>query len=96
MPRFDNVACIFTPYRAGDGMNVLPKHIESGAAKMIAEFAEMGIDIKPMLKTKTFMYNEFGMGGGLSECGDSPGKTWVPILLSQSHSIASAAHGPMV
>lgn len=60
--------------RAGDGNNVTPKHIESGAAKMVAEFEAMGVkNIRDIIKRKVFMYNEFGLGGGLSECGDTPG-----------------------
>eukprot|EP00879_Flechtneria_rotunda_P011154 GHRR01011652.1.p1 GENE.GHRR01011652.1~~GHRR01011652.1.p1 ORF type:complete len:217 (+),score=63.36 GHRR01011652.1:641-1291(+) len=34
----------------------------------------MGIDLKKLIANKYFIYNEFGMGGGLSECGDVPGK----------------------
>lgn len=68
-------ACNHHRHRADNGNTVTPKHIESGPAKMAAEFAAMGIDIKAILKGKVFMYNEFGMGGGLSECGDVPGKT---------------------
>lgn len=60
-------------HSAGDGMNVQAHHIESGAAKMAAELGAMGIDMKKLLENKVFMYNEFGMGGGISECGDTPG-----------------------
>lgn len=65
-----------SPNRAGDGMNVQPHHIESGVAKLHDEFAAMGINLKRIIKdgNKVFMYNEFGMGGGISECGDTPGQ----------------------
>ncbi|KAF6262006.1 hypothetical protein COO60DRAFT_1625174 [Scenedesmus sp. NREL 46B-D3] len=62
--------------RAGDGMNVLPRHIESGVAKVQAEFMAMGINFRDIIikGNKILIYNEFGLGGGVSECGDTPGK----------------------
>lgn len=78
--------------RADDGNSITSKHIESGAAKMIGEFAAMGIDIKALIQTRTFMYNEFGMGGGLSECGNMPGSDakvgyfpWLGVTTTFTH-----------
>lgn len=65
---------VCTYHRTDGGTNVTPQMIETGAAKLVAEFKAMGIDLKGLLKSRVFMYNEFGMGGGLSECGDVPGK----------------------
>jgi hypothetical protein len=57
-------------------MNVQPKHIESGIAKVQAEFMAMGINFRDIIikGNKMLIYNEFGLGGGISECGDTPGK----------------------
>eukprot|EP00882_Tetradesmus_deserticola_P019388 GHRQ01020868.1.p2 GENE.GHRQ01020868.1~~GHRQ01020868.1.p2 ORF type:complete len:180 (+),score=69.27 GHRQ01020868.1:785-1324(+) len=57
-------------------MNVQPKHIESGVAKVQAEFMAMGINFKDIIikGNKMLIYNEFALGGGVSECGDTPGK----------------------
>ena len=67
----------FVCRRADTGNTVTAQQIESGASKLVAEFAAMGIDLVALLKDtkkqRFFMYNEFGMGGGLSECGDVPG-----------------------
>jgi hypothetical protein len=52
---------------------VRPMHIESGVKKVEQELAALGINLKEILRNKTMMYNEFGLGGGLSECGDTPG-----------------------
>lgn len=52
---------------------VRPTDIESSTRKIAEEFGAMGIDLRSALKGKTFMFNEFGLGGGLSECGDTPG-----------------------
>lgn len=62
--------------RAGDGMHVQPKHIESGIAKVQDEFMTMGINFRDIIikGNKMLIYNEFGLGGGISECGDTPGK----------------------
>lgn len=54
---------------------VKPADIEGSTAKLVAEFKAMGIDLGRMLAGgKTFIWNEFGLGGGISSCGDTPGR----------------------
>jgi hypothetical protein len=54
-----------------------PEELESCADKYSAELKAMAFDLatwnaKP---GKRFIFNEFALGGGISECGDTPAKT---------------------
>jgi hypothetical protein len=51
--------------------------LESCAVKYDAELKAMGFDLKAWAAKpgKQFIYNEFALGGGISECGDTPAKT---------------------
>jgi hypothetical protein len=60
-------------YARASNPTVTPSDIESSTQKIADEFTAMGIDLKTALKGKVFMFNEFGLGGGMSECGDTPG-----------------------
>eukprot|EP00879_Flechtneria_rotunda_P009575 GHRR01010021.1.p1 GENE.GHRR01010021.1~~GHRR01010021.1.p1 ORF type:complete len:348 (+),score=101.28 GHRR01010021.1:1467-2510(+) len=54
--------------------DVQSSNIENSTAKLVAEFQAMGIDFQSQLSTgKQFIWNEFGLGGGASACGDVPG-----------------------
>ena len=46
--------------------------LESGTRKQEAEFAAMGIDLAKQIAKpgKFFIWNEFAIGGGISECGN--------------------------
>jgi hypothetical protein len=49
--------------------------MEGSTAKLLAEFAAMGIDTKQLLPSgKQLIWNEFGLGGGVGSCNDVPGK----------------------
>jgi len=54
-----------------------PRELESCAVKYDAELKAMGFDLKAWYAKpgKRFIYNEFALGGGISECGDTPAKT---------------------
>ncbi|KIZ04437.1 hypothetical protein MNEG_3525 [Monoraphidium neglectum] len=54
-----------------------PVELESCAVKYDAELSAMGFDLKAWtnLPGKSFIYNEFALGGGISECGNTPATT---------------------
>ncbi|GBF92700.1 hypothetical protein Rsub_05069 [Raphidocelis subcapitata] len=54
-----------------------PSELESCAVKYDAELKAQGFDLKAWAAKpgKQFIYNEFALGGGISECGDTPAKT---------------------
>lgn len=51
--------------------------LESCAAKYDAELKAMGFDLGKWTDKpgKRFIFNEFALGGGVSECGDTPATT---------------------
>jgi hypothetical protein len=60
-------------YARAPNPTVTPSDIESSTQKIADELAVLDINLQTALKGKVFMFNEFGLGGGLSECGDTPG-----------------------
>eukprot|EP00878_Enallax_costatus_P019655 GHUV01020738.1.p1 GENE.GHUV01020738.1~~GHUV01020738.1.p1 ORF type:complete len:247 (+),score=45.06 GHUV01020738.1:1913-2653(+) len=61
--------------------NPQPSDLEGSTAKLLAEFKAMGINLDPYFLlssgrsgSKAFIWNEYGLGGGISSCGDTPGK----------------------
>ena len=54
-----------------------PVELESCAVKYDAELKAMGFDLHKWAAQpgKRFIYNEFALGGGVSECGDTPATT---------------------
>ncbi|KAI8472826.1 MAG: hypothetical protein J3K34DRAFT_519379 [Monoraphidium minutum] len=54
-----------------------PEELESCAVKYAAELSAMGFDLHKWAAKpgKRFIYNEFALGGGVSECGDTPATT---------------------
>jgi hypothetical protein len=56
---------------------VRPEHLESAIKKLDAELRAIGINIRKWRQRqgKAFIMNEFGMGGGSSECGDTISKS---------------------
>uniref|UniRef100_A0A383VDD3 Glycoside hydrolase family 42 N-terminal domain-containing protein n=1 Tax=Tetradesmus obliquus TaxID=3088 RepID=A0A383VDD3_TETOB len=54
--------------------DVQPSHMEGSTAKLLAEFAAMGVDTQQLLSSgKQLIWNEFGLGGGIGSCNDVPG-----------------------
>ena len=51
---------------------ISPVDLESGTRKYEAELAEMGINLKAQISKpgKFWIWNEFAIGGGISECGN--------------------------
>lgn len=54
-----------------------PVELESCAVKYDAELTAMGFDLKAWSQrpNKRFIFNEFALGGGVSECGNTPATT---------------------
>jgi len=54
-----------------------PEELESCAVKYDAELTEMGFNLKKWTNQegKRFIFNEFALGGGISECGNTPATT---------------------
>jgi hypothetical protein len=59
-------------YAVAPATNVQPVHLESAIKKLDAELQVLGIKLKSWRSRpgKLFIMNEFGLGGGSSECGD--------------------------
>ena len=59
------------------GSDPKPEELESCAVKADAELAAMGFSLRKWasLPGKRFIFNEVGLGGGISECGDTPART---------------------
>ena len=59
------------------GADPKPEELESCAVKADAELAAMGFDLKSWAQRpgKRFIFNEVGLGGGISRCGDAPARS---------------------
>jgi hypothetical protein len=59
------------------GVTPKPEDVETCADKYSAELKAMGFDLKKWTHQpgKRFIFNEFGLGGGISECGNTPATT---------------------
>lgn len=56
--------------------NVTAANMEYGVWEVDAELAQMGVNLKQLLKSgKKLVWTEFGLGGGISRCGDVPSPT---------------------
>jgi hypothetical protein len=58
------------------GANPTVRDMESAVRKYDAELKAMSFDLRKWreLPGKKFIMNEFGLGGGISECGDTPAR----------------------